>query len=320
MSTPIAVVISDIHFSLSTLDIATKALTAAIVEAEYRELPLIIAGDLTNDKAIIRAEVANTLMSILKFARCKVIILVGNHDKINEKSLDHSLRFLERYAEVIDSPVDMGDYYIIPYLSDTDNLKLPPNKLLIMHQGFAGAAMGDYIIDKTSISTEIVKDHIVISGHYHKHQTVGTVMYLGSPYTITFGEAHDGDKGYIILNKDGTFERKILNLRKHLIVERTIENLTDPVPNYNPGDLVWLKVTGPQTELDLINKNDLGNLLFTHSNYKLDKIVNCLETIPHQSGTVISDSEVLDSLIDKTSEDEETKHELKCLWRELLNE
>jgi DNA repair exonuclease SbcCD nuclease subunit len=323
----IAVITSDIHFNLNTLPIASKALRAALTKAEDLKVPLIIAGDLHDTKAIIRAEVMNELIYILASARTPVYILVGNHDLCNERGPVHGLEYLDPYATIVDSPriLSMGglpDFFLcihlIPYYSDLNKLKqyiatLTPGPLMIMHQGFRGAYMGDYIQDKTSISVDAVKDFTVISGHYHRHQTLGTVTYIGSPYTITFGEANDGPKGFLILNSDGTFTREILNLRKHLVINCGIKDVyeSELYKDYNRerGDLLWLKVTGALSELQKLDKSAFPNIK--------------LELIPTDSQELkaptkeMTGEEIFDSIIDNLSDSVEHRSNLKRLYREI---
>jgi DNA repair exonuclease SbcCD nuclease subunit len=183
--------------------------------------------------------------------------------------------------------------------------------------------MGDYIQDKTSIDPELVKDFTVISGHYHRHQTIGTVTYIGSPFTMSFGEANDGLKGFLILNSDGTYTREILNLRKHIKLELTVDELRIWLNSsmydtckYDSSDLVWLKVSGPYSEIQHLNKQQIANRLGLVS-FKLDLIPTDSKPTDIQVEN-LSSSEVFDTLIDNTSESDEQKTNLKAIWRELI--
>lgn len=308
MSKPLFVAISDIHFNINTLELASKSLRAARTKAEELNIPLVIAGDLNDTKAIIRAEVANEIIRILKPAKIKVYILEGNHDKVNEKGREHGLNYLAPYAYILDMPhilsLNGHPIFVIPYQSDVESIpgtlnahQLVP-KIIVMHQGFKDAFMGDYIQDKSSISADVFKKHIVISGHYHRHQTLGTVSYIGSPYTITFGEANDGPKGFLIVNQDGTFTREILNLRKHIIVERDLFNLYEPIPTYTPGDLLRIKVVDTRKRLNLINKALLVDII-GNNNFSLDLTVQELETPKQKTQLNLTDHELMLHLIDK---------------------
>jgi DNA repair exonuclease SbcCD nuclease subunit len=325
VSNPVAVVISDIHFNVKNLELASKSLKAALKKAENLKLPLIIAGDLNDTKAIIRAEVANVLCEIFKHARTSCYVMVGNHDLCNEKGTENSLHFLIPYVNLVDNiqPLNINTW-MIPYYSDKNKLaealkQFEPGSKLIMHQGFMGAAMGDYVQDSTSLDPELVKEFKVISGHYHRHQTIGTVTYIGSPYTMSFGEANDGDKGYLILNSNGSYERVILSFRRHKKFTVRVNELS----LYNFGvtsldDLIWLKIEGEESELSKIDKRKLGLDLFGHSNYKLELI----STLPSQhlktDSQHLTDEELFDSLINRLEESTEVKDRLKVLWKTLL--
>lgn len=327
------VAISDLHFDLTPLAVAKAALRGALDEAERLNIPLVIAGDLNNTKAIIRAEVANAIIEILATARVPVYILEGNHDKINEKGQEHGLNYLRPYAKVIDKLESLDEvdpkFYALPYQNSVEQLKkylehIPAGSVVIMHQGVRGALMGDYKRDDTSIEPELLADFTCISGHYHKHQTIGTLTYIGSPYTITFTEATDGPKGFMVINHDGTYERRILNLRKHVIIETDIDTLNkaddagaDPFELPNPGDLIWLKVRGPYTDLEKLKKRDIGKWLFGHSNFKFDKIYTDDPRLESRTDN-LTDEQVFDAVIDETDETPEQKAYLKALWREVL--
>ncbi len=331
---PKAVLISDEHYTPSSLPIAHAAMKQALKKAEELEVPLISCGDLLDSKAIIRAECANALIELFSTAQTRIIVLVGNHTLINEKGSEHSLNFLSPYAEVIGEPKfdDALGIWLIPYQSSHDKLKLTlsgcaKGSTIIMHQGVLGADMGHYVKDSTSISKEDFADFRVISGHYHKAQdikcgrpqrgAVGLFSYVGSPYTTSFSEANDGPKGFRILHSDGILESVPTNLRKHIVLDRPILAALTPVPEYNQGDLVWFKLRGPKAALDECNKDHIGKKLFGHSNFKLDKIPD-EEVYSNEIEKDLKDSEILDNLIDSTLADADQKKVLKGLWREVI--
>jgi len=327
---PKAVLISDIHFTVSTLDLAAASLIAASKRSVELNVPLIIAGDTLDSKAIIRAECANKLMDIL--CRYPAQIIVGNHDLINEKGKEHSLEFLRAYGNIIDMPLRWHeDLFLMPYMSSKDEFlsaleEIPSGSTIICHQGIMGADMGHYVQDKTSLPTETFANFRVISGHYHRAQdiktgrprkgAVGLFSYIGNPYTLSFGEAKDGPKGYQILHENGLLTQVPLNLRKHVIIERDINRLFLPTENINKDDLIWLKVTGPYIELERLNKKEVGERLFGHSNFKLDKIYSDVPLIVNSDNS--TGEQIMDKLIDASDEKAEEKQELKKLWRGLI--
>lgn len=319
---PSCIVISDVHFSLNNMDLALAAFKAAIAKAIELKLPLIDCGDLTNDKAILRGEYVNSLIEVLSHAKTKgvqIILLVGNHSLVNEKGKEHVLHFLKPYATIIDTITVLDNYAFIPYQSNNNDFlkalySIPPGYLVFTHQGVKGAFMGDYIQDKSSVELNQLSSYRIISGHYHRHQTLGSVTYIGSPYTITYGEANDGPKGFLIVNQDGTFTREILNLRKHIIIERRFDDhLYDPVANYNPGDLVRVKLTGPKQLLNQIDKQSLGLKLIGHSNFRLDLVAE--ESTTRVEHTLnLTDNEIMLQLI------EDNAPNLKEVYLEVMSE
>jgi DNA repair exonuclease SbcCD nuclease subunit len=328
MSKPFAVLISDIHFNVNALLWASSSLRQALNRATNLGTPLIIAGDLNDTKAIIRGEVANVIIEILSRASIKVFILVGNHDLLSEKTKESGLDYLKPYATVINKVTKLTDNVtLLPYYNDSAEISNilsaePAGNTVIMHQGFRGAMMGDYIQDKTSVDPKLASHLRVFSGHYHRHQTIGTITYIGSPYTITFGEANDGPKGFLVLNEDGTYEQIPTNLRKHVIIEGAGDDEGfsvdwDKVHSIGDSDLIWVKLRGSQSNLAKIDKIQLGNLLFNHSNYKLD-LIPTDSTVNDATPIDKTNEEIFDSIIDSLSDSKEHKDYLKTLYRSII--
>lgn len=321
----VAVLISDVHYSLPTLDLADASLQQAIRHAEKLSKPLIIAGDLHDTKGTIRAECASRLISTLTDARCLIYVLVGNHDLINEKGKAHALTFISHLANIVVSPINYHGLYLIPYETDQATLLstlsgIPKGSTLIMHTGVKTAYMGHYTQDKSSLPPEAFSDFRVVSGHYHRRQDIpcgnNVFSYIGNPYTLNYGESQDGPKGYQILWDDGSLQFCPTNLRKHVVVARTSKTIDEPITNYQPGDLVKIKVSGPKSELDLLDKHIIGMKLLGHVDFKLDLISDT--DVPNE-GTKFSrlPEETLDALIDDLKETPERKQVLKDLWRSL---
>lgn len=336
MRRPLAVFISDVHYSLSTLQPAEASYRQAIDKAAELDVPLIDSGDLTNDKPILRAEVVNALLGTMQYARLRgveVVILVGNHSLINEKSRDHALNFLAPYATVIDQPMQYLGFHFIPYQATIEAFEnalsnVPPGATLIMHQGVSGSAAGEYAYDHSAISKEILAPFRTISGHYHRAQdikcgrlqkdAIGLMSYVGTSYTITFSEADDGPKGFQILYDDGTLEKIPTHLRKHIKVERDLNSLAYPIEGYQPGDLVWLKVSGPSLELEKLKKRDIAESLCISESFKLDLIPTDSPQLEAEEQENKTEGEIMDALVDASAESAASKGLLKLLWRKVM--
>ncbi len=332
MSNPIAVIISDVHYNMNTLQVADAAVNMAIDSANDLEIPLIVAGDLHDTKANLRGECIEAM--IKTFRRCKIpaIVLVGNHDLINERSKSHSLEFLRPHANLVDAPIkNLIPYWtFIPYQSDIEELKnflkiLKPGSKIILHQGIKGSNAGDYIQDKSAIDQQDVAGFRVISGHYHTRQTIqlpdgGKWDYLGNPFTLTYGEANDPPKGYHILMDDGSLEFVPTNLREHKILDYTVGQLKgEAIFLGEDQDLVWVKIRGTREELQNITKHQVAMDLDIAQSFRLDIIPDDAVTEVESTKEDAPQDQVLDSLIDSlTNTSDECKLRLKDLWKDLL--
>ncbi len=344
MSSPVAVIIGDIHFTPATLELAATSLRQALREAERLGVPLVINGDTLDSKAIIRAECANSLINTLcsrtfvpgnrnPFST-EVYVNTGNHDLISEKGKTIAIGFLSPYANVISSPayIDTIQSYIVPYMNSSEELQKFLNSIekgsrLIIHQGVMSANMGHYITDKTSLPKEAFADFRVIASHYHRRQdikcgrprkgAVGLFSYIGNPYTLSFGEAEDPPKGFAVLHDDGTLTHVPTNLRAHKVVEHFTDSGEWKGIPVNPHDPVWMKVHGPRSRLDALDKAEIGRMVLGHSNFKLDKIYT--DAAPLEAAVdKLTGEEILDKLIDNLPDSMDEKTYLKQLWRELL--
>jgi DNA repair exonuclease SbcCD nuclease subunit len=339
---PVAVIIADIHFTPSTLELAASSLQQAIDKAKELSVPLVIAGDTLDTKDVIRGVCANKLISILKHSDVPTYMIVGNHCLINEKSNEHTLEFLKPYCNVIDFPqyVPALKMYLAPYFSQNAALLawinvVPKGSTIIMHQGVSGADMGHYVQDKSSVSKETFADYRVISGHYHKRQdikcgrprkgAIGLFSYVGNPYTLTFGEAKDPEKGYQILGDDGLLTFVPTNLRKHIILEVDLDAPITRINGPRIDDLIWVKARGYVSTLSSVKKQLLGPQLLGHTYFKLELLPK--EPLEPDSDKIrqidvnkpTDPVIMLDSTIEHMQDSKEHLEYLKKLWREIVN-
>jgi hypothetical protein len=341
-SKPIAVLISDIHFTLQTLDTASLALKKAQLKAHDLEVPLVICGDTLDSKAIIRAEIANRLIELLSVKDAPdTIVLVGNHDLCNERGKTHSLNFVKPYCTVIETM-----YYgrlaglnvlMVPYQSDVTALRQELldvecyKDIVIMHQGLQGSDSGEYYQDPTALNPEDVAHLRVISGHYHRRQTIDTGKgnkfdYIGNPYTLGFGEANHPEKGFQILMSDGSLEFVPTGLRKHIVIHIKVGDLDHPdlwQYDYQPGDLLWVKVSGQQAYLSDLTKAKVADYMQLKEDFRLEVIPEETNTTFEMSNRTqtMKQEEVLDNLIASlTNTDQTRKERLQTMWKKLVQE
>lgn len=339
MSNPVAVLISDVHYSLPTLKLADAAMSQAVTKANELAVPLIVAGDLHDTKANLRGECVNAMLSVFSMLRSRdAWILRGNHDALNEKTFEHSLNFLKPLAKIVEKPIlnlnlGVGKLFnFIPYYHDVEELRaylktIPAGSTLIMHQGIEDSHSGDYIQDKSAIMKQDVAGFRVISGHYHRRQTIelpdnGKWDYIGNPYTLSYGESNDPPKGFQILMDDGTLEFVPTNIRKHVVItviqssSMWVMSHTNVGDTINPEDLIWIKVLGNKEDISVWNKQTAAVKLELSQPFRLDLIpTDTTTSVPPNS---LSQGDLLDSLIDSlTNTSEERKTRLKQSWKDL---
>lgn len=338
MNKPVAVIINDVHYNIHTLPLADAAMHIAVKKANSLNVPLIVAGDLHDTKANLRGECVNAIIKTLSLCDLKPIIIIGNHDKINERSKDHSLNFLKKYVNyIIDEPrlLELGpdEYkiYAVPYFSDVTEIRkllrrCRKNIPFIMHQGIKGANSGEYIQDKSALDLLDVAAHRIISGHYHVRQTInlpqeGKWDFVGNPYTLNFGEAKDPEKGFQILYDDDNLEFVPTNLRRHNIKNYTVDEVIKMNPlngreNIYDTDILWVKVTGNKEQLTNINKDKIRNILNVRQEFKLDLI--SIDTTTTKPKKQFSQNELLDFMIDSLMNvTDDCKLRLKEKWKTL---
>lgn len=332
---PIFVLISDVHYSVHTLKLADASMRQAIEKANILNVPLVVAGDMHDTKANMRAECVNAMIETIALARRTPYILVGNHDRINEKAPEHALNFLNDIAVVIDKPLDMPfDVHAIPYHHDPQELQayldtLEDGRKLIMHQGVQGSNMGDYVQDKSALPTSSFARFQTISGHYHARQTIACATgvsgdsdfrYIGNPYTTSYGEATDPVKGFQVLYDDGTMEHVPTNLRKHIVFQISTCQLTNPnviPPMAKEQDLLWVKIHGPREDLAKLTRAQIADHLRIDISYRLDLVPNDKE-VARIIAPSISQNELLDQVIDSHAISDGQKGRLKVLWKGLV--
>lgn len=345
----IAVLISDVHYNVDTKELADKAMRQAIKLANDSKVPLVMAGDLHDTKAKLDGTCVKMMLNTIEQCLVRPYILIGNHDRINEKSSEHSLEFLRNAANIIVRPITAPKIgWLIPYDHDPENLRkflaeLPAGSRLIMHQGVQGAKMGDYVIDKSSLPKECYAKFQVISGHYHPRQSIvtggqyvgshqGTFQFIGNPFSLGFSEAvqinSDGsleqddlqEKGFQILYEDGTLEFVPTNLRKHIRVKIMVGDLDYDKSmfwqaEYKTGDLVWVTVRGHRQYLDKVTRQEVADALELPSvDFKLDFEATDEIQAP-ENEEKLTQHELLDNIIDGLKTDDEQKARLKELWR-----
>jgi len=328
---PKAVLISDVHFDLSILPLASKVTQMAIDKANDLAVPLCVLGDLHNSKANLRGECMNEMLRLFSQPmKHRPFILIGNHDMLNEKGRGHSLGFLSPYAKIIDEvhyeetlAATFIPYSRRPYEPASLCNRSWGSTLCLVHQGLLGGVAGEYFNDRSALQQQALAGLRIISGHYHAQQTTilpngGQHDFLGNPYSLSFGEAADPEKGFHVLMEDNSLVFQPTGLRRHSIITIHRSVLNSFNFTYNGLDILWIKIAGPRSELESLNRKKVAEALsLPPTGWKLDLIPTDAVQLTTPTPQV-SKEELLDKVIDSVQNTTEAqKSRLKALWKDL---
>lgn len=226
---------------------------------EYKINVLAILGDLTEQKDKHSAELVNRVVGhIDRLAQSvsKLIILRGNHDWLNDPSMPY-FKFLGRLPNVswINEPTAVGPGLFLPHTTNykKDWAKYIDNgfgdfQIAFAHNTFAGA-LGDFgdtgrVLE--GIPTDIFpKGLTVISGDVHSPQTVGTVIFVGAPYTVDFGDKYSPR---VLIYDDGRLSSiPCRGPQKQLVEIKAVSELSK-VKGLREGDILKVRVTIDRAE------------------------------------------------------------------------
>jgi DNA repair exonuclease SbcCD nuclease subunit len=191
---------------------------------------IVIPGDIFHERGFIQVPVYNAVYEIFdqiaNQSKVRLIIMPGNHDMVDAKALGgsdglHSLFAMNNMTLVIEKPtwipLNSFDLFSVPYDSTPKFKKAdearPRRKLvslLFLHQSIEGAETGPTnwrMPHELKVSElEDLGYDLVISGHYHKHQSLSkTVHYCGALLQHDFGE-RDYVPGWMHVTPDGEWK------------------------------------------------------------------------------------------------------------------
>ncbi len=151
----------------------------------------------------------------------KLFFLIGNHDlfyRHNRKvhSVPHAGP-LDK-IQVIRSPYSEGNMLFLPYLFPEEydkNLKNTTAKYVFGHLELRGFIItgSNYKMPTGPNAEKYNEPDFIFSGHFHKRQAKGNVIYIGNGFPMDFGDAGDVERGVMILDteKEGDDRIEFIN-------------------------------------------------------------------------------------------------------------
>lgn len=254
--------IGDPHLKISRFELS-KSFLKWVNEMVLEHNPdlLINLGDTFDTHAVVRSELMSEFRKhVLQVTKhVPYMYVLGNHDmyKPNDSKY-HSLQTMADIPNfhVIDKPKSFSNagITIVPYQHDASAFPTETLPICIAHQTFMGADFGFYRPENGVDSATISAD-LIVSGHIHKRQMFGKVIYPGTPYAQGIDDINQS-KGLMMLDTE-TLEYIFIESpfpkwrgMKFDIREMTINDVHESlVSELNDSDNWVLEMTGPKAEI-----------------------------------------------------------------------
>jgi len=208
---------SDVHIGVHQNNVFWHNVSRKFFEWVKDELPkhgikdIVICGDLfhyRDEISVNTIQIASDLLAILK--DFKIIMLVGNHDSYYKDRSDvNSLSPFSGWPNIhVVSQVETVDIFNkkLTFVPWGTNLKeITKSDVVFGHFEIETFKMNSHKIcdHGMKVSDLLSRGNLVVSGHFHirdeRKYDSGTILYLGSPYQMDFGDYED-TKGVHILD------------------------------------------------------------------------------------------------------------------------
>lgn len=222
---------------------------------------IVFLGDILHKANKIRNETFIPLfkkLQELKEDGFILIFILGNHDMFTMNK-DSLVETFSPFGTVIKSETQMEfdgiKINLCPYTTDEMEVPTVNADYLLTHLPISEFVFDNdmEIKDKNAFHPDFFSNYKkVFTGHYHKRQEKYNIEYIGSPYQLSFGEAGDTNKGFVVfepstgkeefiqyknapkyyeidydtLVNDGVEETDIQNSFVKIFIDKKIENFT----------------------------------------------------------------------------------------------
>lgn len=174
----------------------------------------IFLGDFHHHRNSINAMTQNYMldaMQILNDNFDKTYFLVGNHDLYyRENRTITSSKFATLFPNIvlIDTPEVIGDVALVPWLVEDEwkSVSEIKSKYVFGHLELPGFKMNASVEmpDHGALnSTHLTTQDYIFSGHFHKRQTKGKIVYMGNPFGHNFSDVWDFERGAMFMDWAG---------------------------------------------------------------------------------------------------------------------
>lgn len=179
----------------------------------------IFLGDWHHNRASTDVSTMNYTVSNLEFLSKSfetVYFILGNHDLFyKDKREINSVEFMRLFPNVvpIKEPLTKGNVTILPWLIGDEWKTVPKIKSRYIFGHFELPLFYMNAMVQMPDHGQLQSDHFqnqeyVFSGHFHKRQTKGNIVYIGNAFPHNYADAGDDDRGMMLLEWGGKPEYK----------------------------------------------------------------------------------------------------------------
>jgi DNA repair exonuclease SbcCD nuclease subunit len=169
----------------------------------------IFLGDWFHVKSKIYVPAYIRSMEALEYIKklgIEMYFLIGNHDMPLMHSTDFSIiHSFSHYGKVVEDYdwIDEGDtrLHLLSYTHELPEFEMGKKNILFGHLDILNFSMDGIVCREGFARDQFKQFDQVFSGHFHKHQSVGNICYVGSPYQTRYSERFD-DKGFAVVDTD----------------------------------------------------------------------------------------------------------------------
>lgn len=199
------------HFAMSIFeDIAEKFLYDFLAYCKKHCITkAIFLGDWFHLKNKIQVPSYLKSYEILKLFKnegIEIVFLIGNHDSpqadTNDFSILHSFADYGKVIPLYDwEEVDGIRFHYLSYTKELPIFEMSQKSNIL----FGHLDVNNFLMDGAFACTNGFEEErfsdfdFVFSGHFHKHQVRGNIIYIGSPNQQKYSDRFD-DKGFIVLD------------------------------------------------------------------------------------------------------------------------
>lgn len=315
--------IGDPHLKITKFDISCKFLNwIGEVVKTTRPDYVINLGDSFDTHSVIRSEILGEFKKHIEQITnlAPYIYILGNHDMYRPNDSKYhalqTLKEMDRFT-VVDEPMDLLGITMVPYIHDFKQFPKDTQKIVVAHQTFTGADYGFYRPD-LGVDADLVAADIIISGHIHKRQMFGKVIYPGTPFAQNADDVNQS-KGVMLFDTD-TYKYSFIespfpkwkSMKFDITQDLTIHEMHESLEEGLTENDNWIvTVEGPKAELAGYMNSSL--YLALQQKYSLRFIPKYNDKDKHIKIKIKSSStdEVICDYVDKVYQGTMNKSELK---------